>query len=352
MKDVFLPLIGQYENIGDIMLRRPLASWLQGIAKLHVFTGHAPKDYIEGLELNKDQIVYESFSSWYSKGLRSGAKSKNNAYLFKPGEIQLSLPGMKEHIGVLPLMLWLKLRGGKVARLGSGTRNFSSAFKKALAPSISASDLIYWRDKGTLEFLKCGQLMPDLAFFEGTPVDGFTPAEQRNYLVISMRYDRPFLSDPWINAIKTFAAEHNLTICAVAQVEQDSPLAERLAQKLGGESLTWDGKNHLMQERALRALYQKTQITLSDRLHVLIAAFTEGALPTALTTDQSTKIQRHFDALDLKNVGIDTSVNSPEEAQSFFNNRLSERESYYNALRNARRKLEAIKQELIEFLSC
>ena len=52
MNNVFVPLVGQYSNIGDIILRRPLARWIQNCGRLHVYTGNAPDGYIEGLQLD------------------------------------------------------------------------------------------------------------------------------------------------------------------------------------------------------------------------------------------------------------------------------------------------------------
>ena len=103
--------------------------------------------------------------------------------------------------------------------------------------------------------------------------------------------------------MRGFAQTRGLEVWAVAQVQQDSERARRLAADLGGRALDWPAATDpARQEERLRELYARTAIAVSDRLHVLIAAFTEGAVPFASLTVESDKIDRHFRAIGISGV--------------------------------------------------
>ncbi|MCG8317576.1 MAG: polysaccharide pyruvyl transferase family protein [Pseudomonadales bacterium] len=348
--DIFLPLIGQYHNIGDIILRRPLAKWVEGEGNLHIFTGNAPDSYTEGLQLHSDAKVYCSFSNWMFSGFVSSSMAKT-AYLFKPGEIQLSFSGMKEHVGVLPLVLWLKIFGGKAARIGSGSRNFSEFYRRLMLPSLLAASLSYWRDPKTSAFLGIGSTMPDLAFWEGASLADVSDDSLRDTLVVSMRGDRPLPGAAWVEAIKSFAKAHGLKIVVVTQVTIDAKATEQLARLFDCEQLNWDGTDHYKQEVALRNLYRRSVVTVSDRLHVLIAAFTEGAMPAGLITDRSDKVERHFSAIKMSNIS-QSSVDTPDsQIPKFIDGVISQRDRYIQCLADARADLDCIRKHTIKLIN-
>lgn len=165
--------------------------------------------------------------------------------------------------------------------------------------------------------------MPDLAFASvftgdqadegaplsaetgGTETDGTVEPAQRDVLVVSMRSDLDYPNAAWLEGVRTVAAENNLHIWCVTQVLRDDDKCAQLAADLGGQALRWNGTGHDVQELRLRALYRRAAIAVSDRLHVLVGALTEGAVPAALLVDAtSDKIGRHFSAAGLHDVSI------------------------------------------------
>jgi hypothetical protein len=207
---------------------------------------------------------------------------------------------------MLPLVLWLRLRGGRVARIGSGARNVAAWPRLILWPSLMLSQLILWRDARTAAHLRVGGVMPDLAFSEGDASDVALRPAARDLLVVSMRADRQAVSRAWIDGVRTFARSMRLDVHVVTQVARDASVSAALAAALGARLLSWDGTDHTRQEASLRALYRRTRVAVSDRLHVLIATYTHGAVPVAALTDASDKIGRHFAAAGIHGVAFQT----------------------------------------------
>jgi hypothetical protein len=295
---IFVPAIGQFENIGDVYLRRPLLNWLREAGSLHVYVGRSGPDFETALGLQPRDRVYHSFAAWYRAGLRAALAGQAH-YCFKPGEIQLTLTGMKEHLAMLPLAWLARARGGMVLRVGAGARNFSALPRLLMRPSVAVCHRVWWRDAETMAYLGAGQVMPDLAFDEGDAPDHMAPAHERDRLVVSMRGDREPVPAAWVEAVRAFARRQGLGITVVTQVLRDEALSVDLAHQLDAELLGWDGTDHAAQEARLRALYRHTRWAISDRLHVLIGAYTHGAAPLALLTEPSRKIDRHLDAAGL-----------------------------------------------------
>jgi len=300
MTQIFVPGIGQFDNIGDIILRRQLLAWLRPLGELHIYVGDSPSGYDEALGSLPVDTVYRSFTSWYREAMRSALHGEA-AYVCKPGEIQLTVKGMKEHISVLPLLAVIRRRGGVVARVGAGARNFAGLPRLLMRPSIALSDLVLWRDAATADYLG-GEVMPDLAFDDaGTDLSG-----ERDTLAVSLRSDRRMPPVEWIDGVQSFARDRDLRLIVVTQVLRDRERSRSLAHALGAELVDWDGRDHATQEKALRSEYRRSALVLSDRLHVLIAAATEGATPLALLPQYSDKIERHFSAAGISDVAIDS----------------------------------------------
>lgn len=351
MRQIFTPAIGQYDNIGDILLRRPLLDWLRPAGELHVFIGPAPRGYAAALGLQPQDHVYRSFGAWYLAGL-AGALAGRASYAFKPGEIQLTLKGMKEHVSVLPLLALLRLRGGRVVRVGSGARNFARWPRWLLWPSMALSNLVLWRDGRTAEHLACGAVMPDLAFGYGDGDGDAAPsAGDRPWLIVSMRGDRQGVSEAWVAAVRGLAQREGLRIRVVTQVARDADLSRELCRRLEADSLPWDGQDHDLQEERLRQAYRASRVAVSDRLHVLIAAFTHGAVPIGLLVDRSDKIARHFAAAGVASVDVMSDGRAPEAVIEAMRAVLKREHELFAGLARARVELQGVRGQVLRCLA-
>lgn len=313
-RTIFAVARGQYGNIGDIMLRRTLLDWAREAGPLHVYLGDAPPGYAQGLALHPEDVTYRSLARWYGAALRAAAAG-HGAYVFKPGEIQLTLTGLKEHLSMLPLLAVLRAREGRAVRAGVGARDFAAVPRALVHPSIALSDLTLWRDEATAAYMGTGGVMPDLALAGGSPDGAITdPSRTRDALVVSLRGDgeRPYPGAQALRAVREHAERAGLEVWAVTQVAVDDERTAALAADLGAKTLRWPGPSgHDVQEAALRALYARSALVLSDRLHVLVAALTEGAVPVALSVSAgattTTKIARHLGTVGVHDVALDLS---------------------------------------------
>lgn len=353
MTEIFVPGVGAHDNIGDAVLRRPLLRWLREMGRLHVYVGASSSSYDEALALGSADLVYTSFRSWMKRGL-SGSDAQASAYVFKPGEVQLTLRGMKEHLGALPLALKAKASGGTVLRIGAGARDLSPVPRLLMWPSLCISDLTYWRDPDTAEYLG-GHVMPDLAFEEGSSDEELeaqrADGPPRRRLVVTMRGDRPFPTQGWVEAVTGFAHRHGLEVIVVTQVRQDNARTGELAEVLDCEPIYWRSETHVEQEAMVRAQYRSARLVVSDRLHGLIMAMTEGAVPAAVLTDASRKIERHFSAIALNHVALTPGVDDFKAIQAFLGTQILREREILTKLASARTALKTVKMQAQQELS-
>lgn len=356
-RDIFAVGRGQYENIGDIILRRPLLDWAREAGSLHVYVGNSPDGYDEGLGIRPEDTVYRSFRAWYTALCRSAWAGTAHS-IYKPGEIQLTLVGMKEHVAMLPAAALVRLRGGTVSRIGVGARNFAPIPRALMWPSNALSSYTRWRDDRTAEYLGFGPAMPDLGYGGGMDDDALAatldPASaNRDLLVVSLRDDtevapRPYPDAAWLDGIRKAATALDLRLCVVTQVSVDDPRTRRLADDLGGaEVVGWSQMtDHGPQEERLREVYRRTAVAASDRLHVIIAALTEGAAPVGLQLDDSDKISRHFSTIGIQDIAVNSTGLSEDDLAARIVAIAGRRQEVVEKLLTARARLHAVRREL------
>jgi glycosyltransferase involved in cell wall biosynthesis len=260
---------------------------------------------------------------------------------------------------MLPVVALVRARGGAVARVGVGSRGFARVPRALIRPSIALSNLSLWRDASTTGYLGTGETMPDLGFGEGGAPAGATEAaaheatSRRDVLVVSLRSDLGYRADPseeWLSGVREFARRQGLEIWTATQVHVDDERSIRLAKALGGQALGWDGGAHGEQEARLRELYQRAAVVVSDRLHVLIAALTEGAVPAGLLLDSSDKIERHFAAAGIHDVSVASAAMTESQIVEWLERTVSRGPELLDQLAEARTQLADAKARLAKVL--
>jgi len=304
---LFVSCTGQDENIGDVVLRRRLLDELRDIGQQHVLLAGCGEGFIDALALGPDDKVYLNPAEWSAARDRAMAAGPI-IYVAKPGEVQVEQRNVINALRQLPLMRRIVQGGGAIVQLGIGARSYPPMWTKALGATFHYHALVAWRDPVSQARFGFGDLMPDWGFDDAGPTrEEMAESEVRDLLAISLRGDRPYPDKVWLDGVRAFADEAGLKPVIVTQVRRDSETGRRLATDLGGDFADWGDESHREQELRLRRLYRRSRLVLSDRLHVLILAFTELAIPLCYLDRNERKVGRHFDAVGYRKASVNIS---------------------------------------------
>ena len=301
---VYAWLTGQEDNIGDSALRRPYAAALATTEPVHVWAGRPDRGYVSGLRLPRNSHLAPTFARW-CRSFVSSVLTGRTVFAFNAGEF---VPTKAYVTGVALLLPWIalaKARGGAVIWVGAGVRSTRRGLTWPFVVLLRLADIALWRDVESASVLRPAPTMPDWAF--GLPRGGGLSEiddsshqdDERTMIAISLRGDRPYPSAEWIESVRELGKRLSLDLVVTVQVERDDATAHNLAKDLGAQLVSWTHDRHDEQEILLRAVYAKSRIVLSDRLHALVIAATEGAAPIGWCEHATTKVDRHFAVLGL-----------------------------------------------------
>lgn len=287
---VFAWLTGQDDNIGDSVLRRGYVEALQGVGDSSVYIGGGSDDYVSALGLTPRDVTFSDVRRWLHAAWRQ-ARRAPIVLAINAGEFHLTRGNTMGLLVVLPLIGRVRRGGGKVVWLGAEIPRAGSSIRTALWRRVHRkANMVRWRDNETGSKLAASPWMPDWALSLGPMAE----SRPRTSLGISLRFDRPYPNETWLNNVRGAAARLDLDIVAIAQVKRDSDYARRLAADLGGRAVVYESGDHASQERIVRDEYAAMTVLLSDRLHGLLIGATEGAVPLAWCASATDKITRHL----------------------------------------------------------
>lgn len=302
MSEVHAWATGQDDNIGDTLLRRALLSHVGPGHRLSLFVGRASDDFVKGLGVPPESRAFWSFPRWAASAARAALRGRS-VLLLNAGEVAVSRRGGLRIATLVPVIWLTRARGGHAAWVGAASPVLRPGWIWVYRLAARACAPVSWRDRDTQRLMRRGALVADLGFGLGTPVEQWAPVDERHALVVSLRGDRPPPTDEWLGWVRDLAAEHDLRILVVSQVGTDASRGEQLARSLGGDALPWRGNDHLANEEQVREVYARSSVVISDRLHVLVVAATEGAIPLGWVESGRGKVRRHFDSIGLGWVG-------------------------------------------------
>ncbi|MDT9593564.1 polysaccharide pyruvyl transferase family protein [Nocardioides zeae] len=293
--------MGQYDNVGDAVLRRPLIDRLRRLGPLHIFVGTRDDNYLRAFGLSDEDFLVRSSKAWRSL-MTSSLKSGPLFYAFNAGEIETTRTYAAKYARVLPLLLANRARGGSSVHTGFGVRA-PSPWLPIFRGAMRACDVVSWRDAFSAEALRIGDTVPDWAFCEG-PEAVPVGTDNRRFLVVAPRRDGQELDERTLRGLAHHAEQSNLELVFAAQIERDGPVCARYAELVGARALVWESSDLLAQETRLRALYRDAAVVVSERLHALVIAATEGAVPVALSDAPSMKAERTMTAAGFEGFAI------------------------------------------------
>jgi polysaccharide pyruvyl transferase WcaK-like protein len=121
----------------------------------------------------------------------------------------------------------------------------------------------------------------------------------------------------------------------------------KLAERWGTDCLRSDDHHHLRHEIKVRALYRRAALTISDRLHVLIIAMTEGSVPIAFAPNSAEKLSRPFQALGMDQVAFSAAQYGRDEALARITALESDADLLFDQLAVGRRRLTQLSRVII-----
>lgn len=288
LQDVFIPLGGQDDNLGDSALRAAYFEATQGDERrFHVQLGKPrTTDYLSGLPLRPQDNLYSKDASW----VRASENTSKAVLLYYTGEFSSQWTTYPPERTTKQLQRVLG-NGGIVIVAGSGLKDPSAVDESYFHPVLREASLVSWRDGPSRDAAGFGDVAPDWAYSLGAPTSQWTSADARPLLAVTMRYDRAWPDDDWVQAVRDLSARTSTRIVTFAQVARDAPRAVRLAERLEGEYLIPPSMRHADLDVHARQIYGQSLAVISDRAHGLIIGATEGACPIGSAAN-SQKIER------------------------------------------------------------
>ena len=302
---VFAAMTGDYPNIGDAVIRREAMDWLDGLGRPQVFVGRAPRMWIDQIGA-ADADLYrgrDGFLRWIGRI----AATRAPVVLFEPGEVQLELRHTLREAVFLAVSLLIRARGGTIVYAPRAIARPSGPALTVYRLSMRLATVVPLRNQRSLDLIGSGVHSPDIGFGRRGRADA---TARRDTLAVSLRGARAFPTDAWIAAVRSVAARHDLRLVTLAQVRSDEARAAELAHALDAEHVKWGDADDLSHERRLLRLYGHTRLVVSDRLHVLILATVEGAIPLELVANPSGKVASHFAQVGITGVSVDADAAS------------------------------------------
>jgi hypothetical protein len=287
---------GQESNLGDSVLRRGLLRRLEHDAPLHVYVGTCGEGYLSALGLGPGAVLYRSQRSWHTAILRS-VLVRQTHIVMSAGEAIADRRSVPLRAAFVAEGLLARIRGGGIIQTGVGIRRPIGRWKIPLILNAMTCTLLTWRDSWSRAQIGRGEVAPDWAIGEGPAAPD--PGGARDVLAVALRGDRPSPSARWTQMVRRIASDNRWKIVVVSQVAVDDPAGALLAKELGGAHIGWGDGNHARLEESIRAVYSRSAVVLSDRLHALLIGATEGAIPVASGSTPPEKAMRTLETIGL-----------------------------------------------------
>ena len=285
----------QFENLGDALINRAWLDCLRGFGAVVALGGPIPADYAAFVEIAPIGRLGQ---------LRATAAALRTARRDGGRVVRALRPGHFDPTGLGPLAatalgararaqsLAFRLAGVRTVWAGTSIRldDLRPAQRYAAIGVIGAADVVIVRDQRSAEALTglphrgdAVTVAPDLAFTLPWFGGGRTWAGGPAHLAVSIR--RSAVDPDLADQVQAAVAELRATgaaaeVSVVSQVGRDDALATDLSGALGA-ALVVTGPTSTTFGAACSA-YDRADVVISNRLHVLLLAASRGCLPIAL----------------------------------------------------------------------
>lgn len=323
--------ITQYENMGDLLINKSLLDLLRPYGTIIIDDLNKPKWFIDKLKRQQDIIVSERCPNWTGKYLEDHLLKNRHPddecyQIFVPGD--KSRKGFKKALSSLDHFYKLvrqKKGGCKSIRLGFSLGDFDAAnlitesFYSSAFYAYGIRDSLSMRRARTFRFRNTFYF-PDLAWaYQESNHSASNPFnEGGKYIVLSFRANKvrtahePAYLVPVIAKLKTLLKTtlfDGAKIVISYQVAFDRDACMQLRDALQNDLNVYFLDKLLSIEEAV-SLYRGAELTISNRLHVLLlAAVSEGLAIPFVNAGHNKKITGIYRDNDLFDIVIDYTEN-------------------------------------------
>nr|WP_296773614.1 hypothetical protein [Rhodococcus sp. (in: high G+C Gram-positive bacteria)] len=267
-------------DVFDSIGRRAYLDSLREYGDLVVWTGSSSPQHVSGLGLQSSDTATGSYRRWFTTAFVAAAR----------GRARIAVdPYQRSSLHTWSLVsLVLLARARRSRALISG---FGESTAVADATFGAFGDRLV--DSAVSE--------SQWSFRLGTSVSEWIAS--RPYAALALRGDRPPPSPAWIEWFEATTSTLGLTPAVVVHASEDYLSAQSLSHSLPGTYQAFFVSDHADHERALREVYARSALLVSDRPSALILGATEGAVPIGWVESSIGEIGATFDALAMPWVG-------------------------------------------------
>lgn len=283
----FIKLSTQFENVGDCLINRELVRLVAEFSDLALDIRGCPTEFVNQIIDGLDPCRAKS-TRWlfYPKMLFARAQQRPCYWFLTPGGITgngRSSSSIRRWITDLPLVL-AKSIGVRLCQLGASFSGMSESHLRTWRKRRSYLDLCSPRDSQSAKYLQshgisCDPCIPDLAFsLFARPIATKSKTETTDPIgCFSIRTDQyPEQLEDFLRIMHCM--DPQITWRSIFQVSRDEPGMKTIRTELIGKGLAVDEliDLHSNIESSL-AFYRTTPFVISNRLHVLLMAASQGA---------------------------------------------------------------------------
>lgn len=347
---VFIPLVGQFTNVGDTLHRSVLLEWLGECKEVHAYVGAAPNSFMTGLYLPKNVVIYESLGVWMFKALTSVGRA---GFVYNPGEITGTKKRFLKELFLFPLLCLYRVFNGVVLKVGVDIQERGRVDSFLYGIGNYLTSYSYYRTEESYIRYGRGEVIPDLGYYRFQKIGG-----SRDCISLSMRSDKYEDSESLVRGVALYAKENNLKVALVSQVRMDNSSAERMRALLKqagceAECCLWEDRTtHAEQEMLVNEVYGRSLVVVSDRLHVLIAASNNGAVPVCISPYYSNKVNKHFKVIGYTDLVYNSADMDFIAVMRVLDQASLRRAELQQKMMHAKSRLVKVKRDMLERLGC
>lgn len=287
----------QYENLGDQAIGAVMVARASQVAGMACLIDGVPGDYLAEFkalvaQLGGRDVAYVGRNDAMKRVARTLLTGRRVGLFFSPGDIRADRSAKARQALVAAARALGRFR---FAQVGTSYASVGAENTQLFRVLAAAGHPVTVRDATSRARLAAAgvtlPIVPDLAF--GLPTRAYSGGK---HAVFAFRETEGVSTEDLVARLQPLVAHvraAGLEPVLFWQVARDAPLARTLSERLGLPNLNADDRRPTYAEAA--AVYAGAAAMFSNRLHSLLVAAAQGALPFATLHPAEIKVRGVFD---------------------------------------------------------